>query len=248
LRAPRRGIPQLGFRDRHQRSDKSLHRESHRVDARRRSRRRAPREERRRAVEAYDDAVQWFLTQRDLADVSNRRSSPVRESTAAVYDRFFTVSRALSFCLELAFHRGPVFVDRIPQPLVPVEPLPVDELLDTMLARIPETERGPKNEALEIISGVVEDGVNLGNHDRVPPKELYFQILQHYEHVCIPMVGGTPDARLHITRNPARGFMDLRKELVVALCDAVGLRWGACDFGAESGDLMHFHLGHHGRD
>jgi hypothetical protein len=33
--------------------------------------------------------------------------------------------------------------------------------------------------------------------------------------------------------------MNLHKELVLALVDA-GLSWGAIDFGAESGDIMHF--------
>lgn len=54
----------------------------------------------------------------------------------------------------------------------------------------------------------------------------------------------------HRTReNPTQpgpaGFMDLAKELVVALRDVGGLRWGAVDFGCVySGDMMHFD-GHH---
>jgi hypothetical protein len=40
-------------------------------------------------------------------------------------------------------------------------------------------------------------------------------------------------------RSPLRGFLTLRKELVLALIDA-GLRWGALDFSHTSGDLMHF--------
>jgi len=42
-------------------------------------------------------------------------------------------------------------------------------------------------------------------------------------------------------RSPLRGFLDLRKELVLALIDA-GLSWGAIDLGPASGDIMHFHL------
>jgi hypothetical protein len=42
-------------------------------------------------------------------------------------------------------------------------------------------------------------------------------------------------------RAPELGFMNLRKDLVQALTDA-GLRWGAVDFGAQSGDVMHFYL------
>jgi N-acetylmuramoyl-L-alanine amidase len=40
-------------------------------------------------------------------------------------------------------------------------------------------------------------------------------------------------------RGPERGFLSLRKELVIALT-AQGLRWGAIHFGRESGDVMHF--------
>jgi len=36
------------------------------------------------------------------------------------------------------------------------------------------------------------------------------------------------------------GVMNLQRELVVALCDVAGLRWGAGDFGEGSGDIMHF--------
>ncbi len=40
-------------------------------------------------------------------------------------------------------------------------------------------------------------------------------------------------------RSPLNGFLNLRKELVLALIDS-GLRWGALDFGRTSGDIMHF--------
>jgi hypothetical protein len=36
------------------------------------------------------------------------------------------------------------------------------------------------------------------------------------------------------------GVMNLQRELVVALCDVAGLRWGAGDFGEGSGDILHF--------
>ncbi len=41
-------------------------------------------------------------------------------------------------------------------------------------------------------------------------------------------------------RDPMRGFMSMNRDLVVALRDGGGLAWGAIDFGAESGDIMHF--------
>jgi N-acetylmuramoyl-L-alanine amidase len=40
-------------------------------------------------------------------------------------------------------------------------------------------------------------------------------------------------------RDPARGFLMIRKEIVMGLTGA-GLRWGAIHFGNESGDVMHF--------
>lgn len=42
-----------------------------------------------------------------------------------------------------------------------------------------------------------------------------------------------------VGRSPENGFLTLRKEIVMALTGA-GLRWGAIDFGASSGDVMHF--------
>jgi hypothetical protein len=42
-------------------------------------------------------------------------------------------------------------------------------------------------------------------------------------------------------REPRRGFLNLDRELVIALRDVAGLAWGAVDFGANaSGDMMHF--------
>ena len=67
------------------------------------------------------------------------------------------------------------------------------------------------------------------------------QVLLDFEAVRIPMVIGAPDARPAETRNPARGIMNLRRPVVLALCDVAGLRWGASDFGrGSSGDMMHF--------
>jgi hypothetical protein len=43
-------------------------------------------------------------------------------------------------------------------------------------------------------------------------------------------------------RSPLAGYLDLSQELVRALV-AAHLRWGATDFGAESGDIMHFDCG-----
>lgn len=48
----------------------------------------------------------------------------------------------------------------------------------------------------------------------------------------------------NLTPNPEQdgpaGFMDFKKELIIALRDAAGLRWGGADLGGDNGDLMHF--------
>ena len=49
-----------------------------------------------------------------------------------------------------------------------------------------------------------------------------------------PFAGGTA------TRAPEKGYMNIRKEIVMGLT-GVGMRWGATDFGpGASGDIMHF--------
>jgi len=42
---------------------------------------------------------------------------------------------------------------------------------------------------------------------------------------------------------PSGGFTSLQDELVTALRDAAGLRWGGTDLGGDNGDLMHFDAG-----
>ncbi|HRE92260.1 MAG TPA: hypothetical protein PK095_24305, partial [Myxococcota bacterium] len=42
------------------------------------------------------------------------------------------------------------------------------------------------------------------------------------------------------TQDGPAGFMDFKKELIIALRDAAGLRWGGADLGGDNGDLMHF--------
>ena len=47
-------------------------------------------------------------------------------------------------------------------------------------------------------------------------------------------------------RDPARGFLSLHRDLVIACRDHGCLSWGGCDFGNGSGDLMHFDTRTHG--
>ena len=54
-----------------------------------------------------------------------------------------------------------------------------------------------------------------------------------------PVSGDRPFAGANAARDPLRGFLSIRSEIVLAL-SAQGLRWGAIDFGPQSGDVMHF--------
>ena len=44
-------------------------------------------------------------------------------------------------------------------------------------------------------------------------------------------------------RDPAKGFLTIRKEVVEALRAQPNMRWGGTDFGAANGDIMHFDFG-----
>jgi hypothetical protein len=84
------------------------------------------------------------------------------------------------------------------------------------------------------------------------PDACFWQVLRDYELVRTPMLFGNASDPVTSTRNPARGFLPFRRELVVSMITAgdaeLGggrqMRWGASDFGAAaSGDVMHFDLG-----
>ena len=181
------------------------------------------------------------------ADVSERRTG---ESTGAVFDRFKETSDALATYLSLAFDTAPDTVSR--QPINNIET--ASEAV--LLRKIPVTER--KSEAAGIAdieayirSHLTTAGTGQAFHfstgDVGRAREFYFRMLRDYEHVRIPMVRGNPVARPANTRNPARGFLDMTREFVVAMADVGSLRWGIADLGAaESGDTHHFDLGNHG--
>jgi hypothetical protein len=46
------------------------------------------------------------------------------------------------------------------------------------------------------------------------PREQYFRMLRDYELVRVPMQRGEPSASPKGTRNPARGFLHMRREFV----------------------------------
>jgi hypothetical protein len=69
------------------------------------------------------------------------------------------------------------------------------------------------------------------------------QLIRDFHALRTTLVRGIPVPNPAFTRNPAKGIMDIPKDVVVGLMKAGFRRWGAVDFGSQSGDLMHFDLG-----
>ncbi len=195
---------------------------------------------RNRALAVCDRAMQFMTPSVAVADLSGRRPN---EPTQSVWTRFKAVSDALVSYLGFAVASGPLEVSRVAFENV-------DEVSDDdVLATIPEDERLPFDQAaarLEVLLGSRDFQTS---HPSWPnsSRTQYLRILRDYEHVRIPMAIGAPSPTPSRTRNPARGFLNLRSEVVTALCDQ-DLRWGACDFGvradgsSHNGAMMHFDL------
>lgn len=86
---------------------------------------------------------------------------------------------------------------------------------------------------INVLRCIMRDYVLLsGRPGPAVPNETYPQI---------PAVAGAdrPFAGASAARDPLRGFLSIRPEIALAL-SAQGLRWGAIDFGSQSGDVMHF--------
>lgn len=133
------------------------------------------------------------------------------ETTAAVFDRFERVNTALRTYFAPYFRADAASIKR----------RPVEGFATATYEAFAPL-------APELLPGVTIASVPL-------------QVLRDYEAVRVPMVAGAPSRRPGETRNPARGIMNLRRPVVLALCDVGGLRWGASDFGrGSSGDMMHF--------
>ena len=195
---------------------------------------------RNRALDVYDRAMRCMEPRIGTADVRARQPG---ESTPAVWSRFRAVSDALADYLCLA-------VDPRPRDVTRVALENADDLTDdALLAAIPEGERLPFDRAVAHIDAMLGDPAFKASHPDWPldPPAQYLRVLRDYELVRIPMVVGRPSPTPSSTRNPARGFLRLRSEIVTALCD-VGLRWGACDFevradgSSQNGAMMHFDL------
>lgn len=170
-----------------------------------------------------------------LLEVNGRRAG---ESTSAVYDRFKLVSDAIRAYLFIALRQDLMEINRV------TIPNPDSLLLDELLARIPSTERYPEQHTRDELKQIIPKGTMGDKQYSQHIGAQYRQMLVDYEILRVPFVKGHPTPNPQSTRNPAKGFLDLRKEIVLALCDEPGhMRWGISDFGAsESGDVMHFDL------
>ncbi len=162
-----------------------------------------------------------------------------RESTADLYDRLQNTSSDLAAYLQFAFHSGDAQNRVARRPLA--DPEHVDEA--RLLASIPTSERLDPAAAVAAIAAYM-NGAPTPVPWELTPEQQYVRMLRDYEIVRVPMQwDSTPTARPGATRNPANGFIDLRREFVIAMCDVGHMRWGGGDFGAETGDVMHFDMG-----
>jgi hypothetical protein len=198
-----------------------------------------------RATVVYDRAVAFPSDSSSVANVSARAEL---ELTPSVYDRFAAASNALRDYLQLAFP-GTLPASLTTPPVVLRRPVANAHLalLPALTAAILTTERRPDAAARANIAARVGDPSWADDHPGWPTDvDFWFRhILRDYEVVRIPMEFGAPSTSPDKTRNPANGFLDLRKEIVVALAGdpPAGIRWGVADFGsAASGDVQHFDL------
>jgi hypothetical protein len=196
---------------------------------------------RARVAEAFDRAMSFGGPGR-AADIRTRRPG---ESTADVYLRFHALSSSLMSYMSFAIlPSGPSSVRR------PVVPDAENADYDTLLEAIPAD--GPLAERWDVDTAV-QDLTDFLTRFPVPLpfpfagidafRAWHAQILRDYELIRIPFVSGPASVNPAKTRNPVNGFMDLRREVVEAMCNSArgNLIWGACDLGDRaSGDMMHF--------
>ena len=112
-----------------------------------------------------------------------------------------------------------------------------DELFEKLAA---------SNDALRRYRGFATDKAGLEaflSSDKAPPKAKskgaagwMKTIADDEKWLAKTMEEGTEDK----AKGRSAGFMDFQKELIGALRDAGGLRWGGADLGGDNGDLMHF--------
>jgi hypothetical protein len=206
---------------------------------------------RSRAIEVYQRAV-TFIVNDGFEGLPNLPQSDVRprqtnETTGAVYDRFRQTSDALRDYLQFAFMSGsPAAGNQVIRAPIPNVETATEAVL---LARIPLTERRDQATAVAALdnfmrgpraSGIIE----FNPWYALTPDEQYIRILRDYELVRVPMQFGAVSTSPAVTRNPANGFLDIRREVAIALVDQ-GLHWLASDLTTHSGDVMHFDIRDH---
>ncbi|MCY1004459.1 hypothetical protein OV079_02515 [Nannocystis pusilla] len=182
--------------------------------------------------------MRFRWTSADAADVSIR----VHDTIEVTYDRFRLVSDALAYYLghviwtvDPTIARSITNLDSVPDG-------------DPAFAAIPLTERLDETNGVIALEATMHDPAWQANHPgwSLSPAQQYWQILRDFEALRVPFLFGNPAAPITTTRNPSLGFLDLRREVVVALVSVGHLRWGASDFGVnQSGDVMHFDLNGH---
>ena len=206
---------------------------------------------RSRAIEVYQRAFN-FMVNDGFGDLPNMPQSDVRarqpgESTGTMHDRFRQTSDALRDYLQFGFMAGsPVGGNRVNRAPIPNVETVTEAVL---LAQIPLTERRDQASAVAELDRFMNGPRDSGIIEFDPwwpltPAEQYIRILRDYELVRVPMEFGAVSTSPGSTRNPANGFLDIRREVAIALTDQ-GLAWLAGDIGLHSGDIMHFDIRNH---
>ena len=206
---------------------------------------------RSRAVEVYQRAVTFLvndgfdgLPNLPQADVRARQSG---ESTGAMHDRFRQTSNALRDYLQFAFMAGsPTGGNRVNRAPIPNVETATEAVL---LAQISLSERKDQATAVAALDSFMNGPRASGLIEFNPwyaltPAQQYIRMLRDYELVRVPMQFGAVSTSPGATRNPANGFLAIRREVAVALVDQ-GLAWLAGDIGLHSGDIMHFDIRDH---
>ena len=196
-----------------------------------------------RAVVAYQNAVDLRFGKGTTFSIASFRGEAPAETIGDAYDRFFQLHITLVAYFDLAYQNP-------------------DPKKTNLLASDPGAERPFGKDASE--SGSFLERVEthrvkkfLTNLPSKPAElqQLFDQIKDDYARLRLVMVTGDltdvgvgkgfAGTRMKLTasRDPARGFLRIRKQIAVILRDHLA-RWGAIDFGVfASGDIMHFDRG-----
>jgi hypothetical protein len=216
----------------------------------------------RPAVQAYDHAMAFALGDGRTADVSHYQTDNPGESHQEMDSRFQNVSGALIQYFGFAYNLR----SKTPKSLGDKEvhePVPLEEFKQRCLSAWNDEPDEPESFQKHHPSwaGPMKSGQDAFLEG------LYKQVVADHEALCLAMVHGTllfdgdegdPDpsnAKLIKpskavlpkggSRDPCYGFIDIRSDIVVALCDVTQIRWGGCMFGTSfNGDMMHFDLGY----